>query len=223
MSIFSRISDIVAANLNALLDKAENPEAMIAQVVREMEDGLARAKRYGAGAIAVERRLGRDRDLHRERVVFWKERARQALASDREDLARTALARKLENEDLLRVLDTQYAHAQETAATVRAAIRALEARLAEARRKQRSLIARHRAVRARAEVNRFLGRELAILGQSHTRFGDLEARIEDLEDEIGVQIELNESMEPALNELANVEREQAITAELAALRAEMPK
>src|SRR5205809_896292 len=58
MSIFSRLSDIVASNLNALLDRVENPEALLVQVIREMEEGLAAARRYAALAIAAARRAG---------------------------------------------------------------------------------------------------------------------------------------------------------------------
>src|SRR5207248_10087415 len=82
MGIFCRVSDVITANLNALLDRAEDPEVLLAQVVREMEDGLARARRSAAVAIAAERRLRRERDDHRSRAEHWKGRARDALRSE---------------------------------------------------------------------------------------------------------------------------------------------
>src|SRR5256885_1284524 len=97
MGIFSRISDIFAANLNALLDRAEDPELMLGHLIRAMEDGLDRARRYTAVAIAAESRLRRDRDNNRTLGDAWKTRAREALAAGREDLARRALARSQEH------------------------------------------------------------------------------------------------------------------------------
>ncbi len=220
MNLFTRISDIITANVNALLDKAENPEALIAQVVREMESGLERARRYGATAIAAERRLARELERHREQAVSWKEKARRALASGREDLARQALLHKVENEELVRALLTQHARAQETSATVRSALTALEARLAEARRKQRSLIARHRAVRARDQVRRLMEREWPDTGGSRARFGNLESRIEDLEDEMDARVELDNAEDPLVNEILTRERAENVATELETLKKE---
>ena len=114
MGVISRVSDIVAANLNALLDRAEDPEAMLAQVIRDMEAGLARARRSAAVAVADERRLGRERDEHRLEAEHWKSRAKEALAAGREDLARRALARKLEHDGMTRDLEEQHAEASLT-------------------------------------------------------------------------------------------------------------
>jgi len=72
-NIFKRISDVLAANLNDLIDRVEDPERMAKQIIREMEDGMASAKRYAATAIAAERRIGRDPAFARE-VAFWEER-----------------------------------------------------------------------------------------------------------------------------------------------------
>jgi phage shock protein A len=221
MNIFSRISDIIAAYINALLDKAEHSEAMIAQVVRAMEDGLMRAKGFGATAIALERRLGQDLEQHRGQASLWKERARTALVSSQEELARVALGHKIENEDVVRSLEAQCVRARQTSATVRTAIRALEAKLAEARRKQRTLISRNRAVRARAEATRFMDTRLPAMHASHSRFEELAARFEDWEDEQEARIELDQAGAAVLSQFASQEREQAIAAEVTALQNEL--
>src|SRR5580658_9012273 len=98
MRILSRCSDIIVANINVLLDKAENPEAMIGQVIREMEDDLAVARSHAACVIAAERRLSRDLAEQRIGIEFWQTKARAGVAANREDLARVALARKKELE-----------------------------------------------------------------------------------------------------------------------------
>src|SRR5438128_244055 len=109
MGILSRISDIITANLNTLLDRVEDQEALLAQVVREMEDGLARARRCAAVAIADERRLQRERDDNQLQAEHWISRAREALAADKEELARRALARKHDHDALARSLEEQHA------------------------------------------------------------------------------------------------------------------
>lgn len=98
MKILSRCSDIIVANINALLDRAENPEAMIAQVIREMEDGLAEARGHAARAIAAERWLNRELMEQRVGIDYWQTKARAAVAANRDDLARLALARMRELE-----------------------------------------------------------------------------------------------------------------------------
>src|SRR5207302_102854 len=103
-------------------DTAENPELMLSQVVREMEDGLARVKGYAATTIASERRLGRELQHHREQAVVWKERARTALASGQQELARAALTHKIQSEDTVSVLGAQHTKASESSQLVRTAV-----------------------------------------------------------------------------------------------------
>ena len=217
MGIFSRVSDIVAANLNSLLDRAEDPEAMLAQVIREMEIGLARARRSAAVAVAAERRLSRERDDHRIGAERWKGRAKEALAAGREDLACRSLARKLEHEALARGLDDQHVEATLTAESARAALRAFETRLAEARRKQRTLIARHRSAQIRVELHRHIGAGRSEFGSSLARFDHLEARLSRTADELAAEADLHdpENLEADFNDL---DRQAAVDRELAALK-----
>jgi phage shock protein A len=220
MGIFSRLSDIISANVNALLDKAEDPEKMIVQVVREMEEGLANAKRFAVTAIAAERRLGRELEQNRTQSEFWKSKAREALVLHREDLARRILARKHEHEDLVRNLEIQYADAMETSANVRTVLRALEARLAEARRRQRTFLARHRAAKVYGELHQ-LGSCRPNFDSAQAKFEQLENRLADFEDEMTVQAEFNYVLGGLEVETANLEREQAIHHELEALKREI--
>src|SRR4051812_32432147 len=136
MGVFSRLSDLVVANVYALLDLAEDPERMLSQVIREMEAGLAVARRHAAVAIAAERRLARELEQHRAAAEHWQGKAGEALTAGREALARQALARKLEHEDLVRGLAVQQAAVTQTGERLRSALRALDNRLADARRRQ---------------------------------------------------------------------------------------
>jgi phage shock protein A len=222
MSIFSRISDIISANINALLDRAENPERMIAQIVREMEEGLAQARGYTATAIAAERRLTRELEHNRAEAQHWHERARTALNQDREDLARRALVRKKEHQALVHSLQLQHEQARATSARVRASLRALEARLAEARRKQRALLARQRAAQAQFELHRALGAGMGGCEAPGARLERLENRLLEWEDELAAQAELAGSPGNGLEqELADLQTTREIEEELAGLKGEL--
>jgi phage shock protein A len=219
MGVFSRVSDIIAANLNSLLDRAENPEAMLAQVIREMADGLTRAQRYAAVAIATERRLRRERDENRVQVEHWKARAGEALAANRDDLARRALARKQEHEALAKSLDDQLADAAQTAESGRTALRALERRLAEAQQKQRTLVARHRTAQVRVEVHRQLGAGRAGFVTSEARFDRWQDRLSRSADELAAEADLHDAagLEAEFDDL---DRRRAIEQELESLKRE---
>jgi phage shock protein A len=220
MSIFSRISDIIAANVNALLDKAEDPEKMIAQIIREMRTALERARQQGAGAIAAERQLARELNEHRNQIAFWQDRARNALSEKREDLARQALERRIEEENLVRGLERQHARATQTSAGVRTTIGALQARLAEAQRKERLLVARNRAVRARREARRFLQVQPEAFHSSADRLQVWESRIETLEDELAAEAELAQCGSINMG-VAEPERTAQIEEQLQALKKEI--
>jgi phage shock protein A len=217
MGVFARVSDIITANLNSLLDRAENPEAMLAQVLREMADHLIRARRYAAVAIAAERRLRRERDDNRLHVEHWKTRAAEALAANREDLARRALARKQEHDALARGLDDRLAEAAQTAESARTALRALESRLAEARQKQRTLLARHRTAQVRVEVHRHLGAGRAGFASSEARFDRWEDRLSRCTDELVAEADLQDAAGLEA-EFADLDRDQAIEQELESLK-----
>jgi phage shock protein A len=219
MGIFSRMSDIITANLNALLDRAEDPEAMLAQVIREMEDSLARARRCAAAAIAAECWLRRERDDHRVRAEHWTGRAREALAAGREDLARRALARRQEHDALARSLEEQHTEAVQTGHHARTALRALEARLAEATRKRLTLLARHRTAQVRVEVHRHLGGGRANFGASQARFDRLEDSLSRCADELAAEADLHD-LAGLEAEFADLERQRAIDRELEALKRE---
>ena len=219
MKILSRCSDILVANIHSLLDRVENPEGMLGQVVREMEDSLAAARSYAAGAIAAELRLGRELTQQRSAVAFWQEKARAAVAANRDDLARLALARKREHETLLSELESQHLAALETSTQVKAALHDLEAALAAARRKQRSLIARHRAAQARRELCRSAGARHGSDVALGAKLQHWEERITQWEDEAAALVEV-QKLEGAESAFARWEVEVELDRELAALKKE---
>ena len=94
MGIFTRFRDIISSNINAMLDRAEDPEKLIRMMIREMEDTLVEIKVSCAGLMATAKRVRRQMEEHDARVRFWDEKAGLAVSKGRDDLAREALLEK---------------------------------------------------------------------------------------------------------------------------------
>jgi phage shock protein A len=148
MRLFRRITDILAANLNEMIDAFEDPETMLKQAIREMETSLDSAAGSAARSIASESLLDKEHAGHEEEARRWRQRAEQAVAAGDEDHARRCLARKHEHETLSRALADHLARAREVNAGLRRQVDAMRAKLAEARRKLATLTARLRAADA---------------------------------------------------------------------------
>jgi len=138
MSFFSRLSDIVSFKLDDLIAEQVDPVAAMARIVSEIEEGLAGAKRSVTAAGASEVRLTAELEERRKQAAWWGNKAREELAGDHDEAARQALMRKRETEDLAAGLEQQLAAATSTREHLSTTMRAIEARLAEARRRQRA-------------------------------------------------------------------------------------
>jgi phage shock protein A len=136
MSYFSRLTDIVTCNLSQILAEADDPQAALELIIREMEEGLAGAKRSVNTARLSQERLQGEIAEHRGQIGTWMDQAKRELAAGQENAARSALMRKREVEDLIAGLEQQYKAAVATREHLTTTQRALEARLAEARRRQ---------------------------------------------------------------------------------------
>lgn len=179
MGIFARTREILSANINAMLDKAEDPEKMVRFIVREMDDALLEVKGACAQAIANRRRVEREREQVEDRVDKWKERAELAVKKGREDLAREALR---ERQRLARRVETLDAELGEWTALVgqyEDDIRQLEEKLQAVLEKQRLLVQRHRGAKTRKQAQTQI-RKLDT-SQALLRFERLEQQIDRME------------------------------------------
>jgi len=215
MTIFSRLSDIVNANLNALLDRAEDPTKLIRLVIQEMEDTLVEVRSAAVRVIAerkeLERRialLNRDRDE-------WERKAEFALTRDREDLARGALMAKATISRNLADAETQLAHIVEGLNQQNVDIGTLQAKLSDAKSREKLLIARQNTAQNR----------LKLRGKIHDdRVTDAFAKFERVEqalDEMEGRVEAYDLGRPKTltDDFADLEADQAVQDELAALKA----
>lgn len=140
MSYFSRLSDIISCNLSTLLADLPNPAEAVAKLIAEIEEGLSGAKRSVNAAAHSEQRLRTDLENHQSEINVWVSKAKEELSARRDDAARQALLRKKELEDLVGGLEQQLAAATSTREHLATMLRAIEARLAEARRIEQQIL-----------------------------------------------------------------------------------
>lgn len=139
MAYFSRLTDIVTCNLTKLIDESEDRATAIAEIIREMEDGLAGARRSMQTASTNEGRLAGELTQQAEQVTYWADKARAQLKAGDENQARLSLVRKREADSLVAGLQQQHQAAISTREHLATTFRALEARLADAKRRQQEL------------------------------------------------------------------------------------
>lgn len=178
MGIFSRISDIFKSNVNDALDKAEDPEKMLKQMIIEMEESVNKATLAVANSIANEKSLERKLEKARLEMNDWEKKAVQALQANREDLARAALEKK--NIAVKNVADLEPIHqtAKVTADKMRQQLNSLKAKLDEARSRQSTLIARSQAAKAQKQIAQSFS---GVGSDAFSKFDKYEGKIEQLE------------------------------------------
>ncbi|MEA2061467.1 MAG: phage shock protein PspA [Thermodesulfobacteriota bacterium] len=201
MGIFTRFRDIITSNINAMLDRAEDPEKLIKLMIREMEDTLIELKSSCANAIASQKKIERQLAQTRERQDFWSRKANLAVDKGRDDLARQALMEKRKFTTQKQALESELDDITTIVDQYRDDIQALENKLQSAREKQRLLVHRH----MRAEKKKKAQEEIRRVDSAEVvqRFDELESHIERMEAEADlVNYGRAASLEEAFEELA---------------------
>lgn len=214
MSIFSRLTDIVNANLTALLDRAEDPEKMARLMIQEMEDTLVEVRSAAVKAIADRKELGRRVAEARFGLDDWERKAELAVAKGKEDLARAALLEKRRAADALRGLEAELVQVDEVLNRYEDDIGRLQSKLDEAKAKRKSLEMRAEAAGHSIKARRVL--HDARVDEALARYDRMHRRIDELEGEAEV---LDKGRQPGLSQrFAELESEGNVEAELEALR-----
>jgi phage shock protein A len=192
MGIFQKLSTVLKSNINDLIARSENPEKMLNQIILDMRDQLAKAKREVAAAIADERKLRAQLDDEAKQTRDWEHRAMLAVKEGRDDLAKQALIRQQEHAQRGAALEqTWTAQAQETE-KLKASLRQLNDKIEEAKRKRNLLIAKQKRAQAQRRIHETMS------GLSDTSafeaFNRMAEKIEDSERRTLAQAEITEAL-----------------------------
>jgi phage shock protein A len=221
MSIFQKISTLFRSNINDLIARAENPEKMLNQIILDMRDQLAGAKREVAAAIADERKLRAQVEEEAKQAKDWERRAVIAVKEGRDDLAKQALMRQQEHAERAATLEqTWRAQAQETE-KLKASLKQLNDRIEEAKRKRNLLIAKQKRAQAQKRIHETMS------GLSDTSafdaFNRMAERIEEAERRTLAAAEVSEALsgDTLEDEFARLESGEDMDRRLLALKQEM--
>jgi phage shock protein A len=216
MSIFTRLSDIVNSNISALLDKAENPEKMIRMVIQEMEETLVEVRSGTAKVIADKKTLKRRVDTLRKQAQDWEQKAELAVSKGREDLAKAALVERSAINASIDITEKDLAKLDETLDKLSSEIELLQAKLNDARARQKTILLRAKATENRVNINVKLKSEA--IDSALDKFEYFERKIDQMEGQLETGHVESRGLQSEFDEL---ERQEQIDAELAALKTKM--
>ena len=216
MGIFSRFTDIVNSNINALLDKAEDPEKMVRVIIQEVEDTLVEVRSASAKTLANKKEIVSQINKYESDVAEWQGKAELALSKDREDLARAALQEKKKSAEAAESLSKELSVVDEQISKLQDEIGQLQDKLADAKTRQKAIIMRQKTASSRLDVKRTL--DSTKVDNAMGRFEQYERKIDDLES----QVDAYDLGKKTLNdEFAELESGDKIDEELAALKAKV--
>ncbi len=215
MGIFSRMGDIINANLNAALEKAEDPEKMIRLMIQEMEDTLVEVRSATAKCIAEKKERTRLLKRLEQQRIDWERKAELALGKDREDLARAALAEKTALTDRIGYLNEELTHYEDQLAKYDEDIGKLQAKLTDARNRQRALVMRHRSANDHLKAKKHIHNDR--IDEMLHRFDAAEERIERIESE-SEALDMGRKGQSLESEVRKLEQDERVEAELAQLK-----
>jgi len=214
MGLFSRFTDIVNANLNSMLDKAEHPEKMIRLIIGEMEETLVEVRSTAAKNIAEQKTLARKVKAAEDGINHWHNKAEIALAKSRDDLAKSALAQKHKCQAELTQLSCENDQLMDFLSAIQDDAQRLQDKLNEAKRRQEALLLRQESAEVRLKM-----RETAVIhniDEAMAKFERYQQKIDHLEAQVeSYDLTKNKDLSTQISEL---EQDDTIEAELAEMK-----
>ncbi len=190
MGIFARLARLIKSNLNDLISRAEDPEKMLNQIVVDMNTQLIEAKKQVASSIADEKRLAKQAEQEAATAAEWERRAMMAVRASDDALAKEALSRKKEHAQLAEAYKVQWQKQKQAVEQLKLALRALNSKIEEAKRKKNLLIARKKRAEAQKQIHETMhGLRNA---SAFEAFDQMESKINQMESEAEATAELAE-------------------------------
>lgn len=215
MGVIDRVSRLVRANVNDLLDQAEDPEIMIDQILRDMESNIADARKQVAAMIAQEKELEYERDETQKLAGAWGDKAKRAVDAGKDDLAREALRRQKDYGDNAELYSQQLELQNQAVAKLKAQLSALEAKYEQTRGQRDTLVARQKRARAQAQISESLGGDFSSLDPS-SDLDRMERKIRSQEAQTAAMLEMQDDSIDA--QFAELDYDSDIEERLAALK-----
>lgn len=216
MTIFSRTRDIINSNINALLDKAEDPEKMVRLIIQEMEGTLVEVRSASARAIADRKELDRRQEWLAAEAAEWERKAEVAVAKGRDDLAKGALAERNRAREAAEALTRELELVEQTLAKLNEDIAALQAKIKDAKARQNAIVVRGKAAKVRLGARRQLND--SGVDDAMRRFELYERKMDDLEGQVEAQDLGQRSLS---DEIAELEQGERIDEDLRKLKARL--
>jgi phage shock protein A len=218
MALLERVTTLIRANLNDLIDRAEDPEKMIKQVILDMENQLIQVKTQVAVALADRHLLEKKRKETEEKAAEWMQKAELAIDKGKEDLARAALERSISCKQMIESFKQQEVDQQEQTEILKSSFKTLGEKLAEAQSKRDLLMAQLRRARMTHKTVEAQGGRDESLNASLDRFGDGATRLESLN-----KIKTDLAGDEIENKIASLEKDEQVDRLLAELKARRAK
>ena len=217
MGIFSRLGDIINSNINSMLDRAEDPEKIVRLIVQEMEDTLVEVRSAAARSIADKKEILRRVDQLEAGQAEWQRKAELAVEKGREDLAKGALVAKAQAATTIEILRGELEAIETALAKTNEDLGRLEAKLTEAKNKQKSFVIRHEAARDQVRIRTQLhdGR----IDEALSRYEQIERKIDTVEGQVE-SFDLGRR-KTLSDEFAELEAESGVEKELQAIKARL--
>jgi len=221
MGILARLAQLIKSNLNDLISRSEDPERMLEQIVLDMNQQLIEAKTQVAASIAEEKKLQRQAEVETNNVAEWERKATLAVRAGNDELAKEALLRKKEHDSLAQQFQQQWLKQKQGVDQLKLALKALNSKIEEAKRKKVLLIARKK----RAEAQKAIQETMSGLSSTSAfeSFDRMASKIEHMEAVAEASAELSEEMtgDVLANKFRQLEATSGADEELLALKRKM--
>ena len=221
MGLFSRLATLIKSNINDVISKSEDPEKMLNQIVLDMQQQLVEAKQQVALSIADEKRLQKQLETEQATAAEWERKAMMAVRAGNEELAKEALLRKKEHDSLATTYQTEWNKQKSQVEQLKRALRMLNDKIEEAKRKKNVLIARKKRAEAQKSIQETMH---GLKDQSaFETFDRMAQKIDQLEAEAEAQEEIQEEYtgDVLATKFANLEKTSDAEGELMALKRKM--